>query len=809
MEGWPLNPWKIKYDHFDPDTEILREALCTLGNGYVGVRGAVPETAATRVHYPGTYVAGVYNSLKTPIAGRDIVNEDFVNCPNWLMFNYRVDDGPWFNRLKVKILSWKMELNMQKGILSRNIRWRDNDGRVTRVENQRVVSMADPHVCAIRFSIIPENYDGKITVRTGIDGLISNAGVERYRQLNSKHLKPLAHGEFGQDGLYLTMQTIPSGIKIAEVQRTIVYKKDKRVFPDLHVLLNGRERIMHEMMLDVKQGQRYSIEKLVSIYTSRDHGVDDPCALAQDKVLRQESFQMIASPHQAKWKALWNTFDIQISGDPFMQQALRLHIFHLLQSASIYNDEIDAGLPARGLHGEAYRGHIFWDEIYSFSFYNLHAPEITRALLMYRYRRLGAAKDNARQHGYKGAMYPWQSASTGEETTQEIHLNPLSGTWGPDYSCLQRHVSIAIAYNVWTYYYSSGDRDFLDRFGMEMLLEISQFWSSIAHYNKKRQRYEIHGVMGPDEFHEKYPGSNKGGLKNNAYTNVMVSWVLDKTLDLLKTFGEEEKQALLYKVQVTQQDLERWYDISRRMFVLMDDDGLIHQFEGYMDLQELDWDGYRKRYENVQRMDRILKAEGLSPDSFKVAKQADTLMLFYMLNHEEVKRIFENLGYSFTNDTLKKNYDYYVGRTSHGSTLSRVVHAYLAFRLGYHDQSEMFYRQALESDMRDIQGGTTQEGIHVGVMAGTIDFLLRCYAGLVISEDRICFYPEMPSGIKNIKFKIRYKNIWFNVILERGKVRIQAKPFRDISLQAKAAIPIELYHQIHYLIPGKTAVFDI
>lgn len=803
-----MNPWKLKYDHFDPEKEILREALCTLGNGYVGVRGAVPETAATRVHYPGTYIAGVYNALTTPIAGRDIVNEDFVNCPNWLMFNYRIDDGPWFNRLKVKILSWKMELNMQKGILSRNIRWRDEQGRVTRVENQRVVSMADPHVCAMRFSIIPENYDGTITIRTGIDGLISNAGVERYRQLNSKHLKPAAHGEFGKDGLYLTVKTNQSGIRIAEAQRTLVYEKDKHIFPDLHVLLHGRERVMHELVLEVKQRQRYSVEKLVSIYTSRDHGVDDPCSLAQDKVSRQENFQMIAAPHQAKWKALWSSFDIQITGDPFVQQILRLHAFHLLQSASIYNDEIDAGLPARGLHGEAYRGHIFWDELYSFSFYNLHAPEITRALLMYRYRRLGAAKDNARQHGYKGAMFPWQSASTGEETTQVVHLNPLSGTWGPDYSCLQRHVSIAVAYNVWTYYYSSGDRDFLNRFGMEMFLEIAQFWSSIAHYNKRRGRYEIHGVMGPDEFHEKYPGSNKGGLKNNAYTNVMAAWLLDKALDLLKTFGEEERQALLYKSQISEEDLKRWEDISGQMFVPIDDKGLIQQFEGYLDLQELDWDGYRKRYENIHRMDRILKAEGLSPDSFKAAKQADTLMIFYLLNHEELRRVFDRLGYPFGKNILKKNYDYYVKRTSHGSTLSRVVHAYLAFQLGYGDQAEAFYRQALESDLHDIQGGTTQEGIHVGVMAGTIDLVLRCYAGLAISEDRICFRPNVPLPLGNIKFKIRYKNIWFSVVLTAGQIRVQAKPFRDISLQARAAVPVQVFNQVHYLIPGKTAVID-
>lgn len=804
-----MNPWKLKYDHFDPETEILREALCTLGNGYVGVRGAVPETAATKVHYPGTYIAGVYNALSTPIAGRDIVNEDFVNCPNWLMFNYRIDNGPWFNRMKVKILSWKMELNMKKGILSRRIRWKDKEGRITLVESHRIVSMADPHVCAMHFSILPENYDGTITVRTGIDGLIINAGVERYRQLNSKHLQPVGYGEFGQDGLYLTMQTNQSKIEITQAQRILVHRGDHELKPEFHVLLHGRERIMHEFSLDVKEKHKYSVEKLVSIYTSRDHGVQDHVSLAQDAASRLENFHAAFIPHAARWKALWNVFDVQASGDPFVQQILRLHAFHLLQSASTYNEDIDAGLPARGLHGEAYRGHIFWDEMYSFQFYNLHAPEITRALLMYRYRRLGAAKDNASVHGYEGAMYPWQSASTGDEATQVVHLNPMSGTWGPDYSCLQRHVSIAVAYNVWTYYYTSGDRDFLRRYGMEMLLEISKFWASIAHYNDKRKRYEIHGVMGPDEFHEKYPRAKKGGLKNNAYTNVMVAWLLDKTLELLRTMAEQEQEAVLFKAQIDKQQLKTWEKITRRMFIPKSRNGLIHQFEGYMDLKELDWDSYRQKYDNIHRMDRILKAEGLSPDSFKVAKQADTLMLFYVLNDKELEKVFRQLGYSFNKEMMRINYDYYVQRTSHGSTLSRIVHAYIAQQLGHKKEAMEFYRAALESDLYDIQGGTTQEGIHVGVMAGTLDLLLRCYAGLMILEDRVCLNPQLPSEWKGLKFKIRYKNVWLSVVVAENKISLKATPLQGISLQRGSEIPVQVRGKIYYLKPKKITVFEL
>lgn len=805
-----MNTWKLIYNKFNPEEESLRETLCTLGNGYLGTRGAVSETLATKVHYPGTYIAGVYNTLPTEIFGRNIYNEDFVNCPNWLMLNYRIEDDAWFNRHKVKILTWKVELNMHKGMLSRRIRWQDKEGRITLVENHRIVSMANPHYAALRCSITPENYSGEITIRSGLDGQVINAGVERYKQLNSKHLEPCSLGEFGSDGIFLQEQTNQSKIQITEALRTLVYHGHKKIEPDMRIVTHGRTRIIQEFSLKVKKGERYTVEKLVSIYTSRDHGVADDCAIAHETVSNIENFEGVYMPHQAKWKALWKRFDVEIEGDDFIQQVLRLHTFHLLQSASTYNEDIDAGLPARGLHGEAYRGHIFWDELYAFPFYNLHAPEITRALLMYRYRRLGAAKEYAQQNGFRGAMFPWQSASTGEETTQVVHLNPLSGTWGDDYSCLQRHVSIAVAYNTWTYYYSSGDRDFLDRYGAEILLEISHYWSSASEFNQKTKRYEIDGVMGPDEFHEKYKGSKKGGVKNNAYTNVMVVWVIEKALHILdKMLEEEDKNALLLKTGITDEEIERWREIIRKMTVPMNKDGLIHQFEGYMSLKELDWDEYRRKYENIHRMDRILKAEGLSPDDYKLAKQADTLMLFYVLNVKELKEIFKRLGYPFSREIMKKNFEYYFARTSHGSTLSMVVHAYVADMLGYKDKAKDYLIKSLESDIYDTQGGTTQEGIHAGVMGSTLDLFLRVFAGLAISEDRICLSPKLQEGWKRIKFHVRYKNIWFHINAEKDKVKILVEPLKEISLQPSTEIPIEINKETYQLLPGKTYTISI
>ncbi|MCA9400086.1 MAG: glycoside hydrolase family 65 protein [Candidatus Omnitrophica bacterium] len=800
-----MGVWKLTYKNFNPDEESLRETLCTLGNGYFGTRGAVCESEATKIHYPGTYVAGVYNTLATEIAGKPIYNEDFVNCPNWLMMNFRIDDDPWYSRSSMKILNWFVELNMHKGTLSRRVRIQDSKGRITRIEEHRVVSMANPHCAGQRYSVTCENYSGKITFRSGIDGAIINAGVERYKQLNSKHLEPVKSGAFSKDGIYLTKRTSQSKIDITEALRTVVYKGHNKQKVKLDVIDQGKSKILHQGSVRAKKGEKITVEKFVSVYTSRDHGVDDHALLAKETVDKIDTFETLYKAHAAKWKALWNKFDIDIKGDKFVQLSLRLHIFHLLQSASTYNEDIDAGMTARGLHGEAYRGHVFWDELYIYPLYNLHAPEITRALLMYRYRRLGAAKEYAKQNGYKGAMYPWQSASLGDETSQVLHLNPMSGKWDPDFSCLQRHVSIAVAYNVWEYYRVTGDRGFLNRFGAEMILEISHFWSSICQFNKKQRRFEIEGVMGPDEYHEKYPKEKKGGLKNNAYTNVMVVWVLEKALHILdQMLGEEERQALLFKTEIDEREIKRWREIIHKMKICVDKDGYIHQFEGYMKLKELDWNAYRKKYDNIRRMDRILKAEGSSPDEYQLAKQADTLMLFFVLSPKELKEIFTRLKYPFSKETMKRNFKYYFARTSHGSTLSYVVHGYVAELLGFKDKSMGYLLECLRSDIYDTQGGTTQEGIHCGVMGSSIDLFLKCFAGLSTKDDHIELNPNLPKGWTHIKFKILFRKVWIYVTVLKRRLKVTTKVEEKSVFQVPKEIPLYIKNKKHNLTLGKT-----
>ncbi len=369
-------------------------------------------------------------------------------------------------------------------------------------------------------------------------------------------------------------------------------------------------------------------------------------------------------------------------------------------------------------------------------------------------------------------MYPWQSGSDGQEETQAVHLNPLSGRWEPDLSHNQRHVNAAIFYNVWHYYRATGDIEFLLDYGAEMMLEIARFWASIAHYNPERERYEIHGVMGPDEFHEKYPGAAEGGLNNNAYTNVMVAWLRQIAQEALDLLPPERAGPLRAQIGLGDEEIATWARMSRRMFVPFHGDGIISQFEGYEQLADLDWDLYRERYgETVQRLDRILRAEGDDPNRYKVAKQADTVMLFFLFSEEELRGLFERLGYEYAADTARKNIEYYDRRTSHGSTLSFVTYAAVLAGLDPESSWERFL-VALESDVGDVQGGTTKEGIHLGVMAGTLDLIQRGYLGTEIRGDLLSFRPRLVHRLDGLSFPMQFRGTPIRVSLDGRRLTV-------------------------------------
>lgn len=799
--------WTLVYDGFDPQQQGLREALCTLGNGYLCTRGALPWANADDVHYPGTYLAGGYNRLTTAIAGRDIENEDLVNLPNWTGLSLRPDQEDWFNLLAVDLLAYRHELNLQEGVMTVSARVRDRHDRITSIVIRRIVSMADPHLMAQSLTITPENWTDTLEIGSRLDGRVINAGVKRYRSLNSTHLVPIDASSMtgprsGEPIQQLIAETVQSGLRIGIAARTTVSHDDappasEPEFEAAPGLVNQIDRI------EVREGRPVTVEKVVALYTSRDAAISEPALAAREAVDSAPSFDAIRHDHVRAWKRLWSRCDIMLrDGDTEVQRTLRLHIFHLLQTLAPNTIELDVGVPARGWHGEAYRGHVFWDELFVLPFINLRLPALGRAMLRYRFNRLPKARALAAEAGFEGAMFPWQSGSDGREEAQVMHLNPRSGRWLPDNSNLQRHVSLAIAFNTWSYYRVTGDKSFLEVYGAELIIEIARFFSSLAAHDAQRDRYEIRRVMGPDEYHDAYPDSSQPGIDNNAYTNVLVAWLMTTAIAALDALDTEHRRELMAKLDLSERETERWDDISRKMFVPFHDGGIISQFEGYDRLMEFAWDDYREKYGDIQRLDRILEAEGDSPNRYKLSKQADVLMLFYLFSPPKLAAILDRLGYEFTEDMWRANLDYYIARTSHGSTLSYVVHSWVLARTRPEEAWDIFC-QALNSDVADVQGGTTPEGIHLGAMAGTVDLVQRCLTGLTIRGGALHFDPVVPAPLRRIELKIRYLGHWLNIA-------VTAK-LLSITVHAGWADPVPVYIEgaVHKLAPGKSYDFAI
>jgi alpha,alpha-trehalase len=805
-----MSSWKLVYEAFSPQKEALREVLCALGNGYFASRGAAPESTANDVHYPGTYIAGCYNRLQTEIAGETIENESLVNIPNWLALTFRIEDGDWFDVCAVDVLSYRQTLDIKRAILTRKVRFRDKVGRHTFVEQRRLVSIDLPHLAAMKTIIHAEDWTGTIEVRSALDGCVANVGVKRYRDLNNSHLSPLAAESIADDTFWLVTETNQSHIRIAQAATTSFWRGEQHI--ELVPAVDQTENtIAHRYKIEISSKQPLRIEKVVALYTSRDHAISEPRLAACKAVAEHTTFDALASRHILVWKQLWQHFDFNIEHDDLEEEEkteriLRLHILHLIQTTSPHIMDLDVGVPARGLHGEAYRGHIFWDELFIFPLFNLRMPEITRSLLYYRYRRLGEARHAAREGGYHGAMYPWQSGSSGREESQRLHLNPKSGNWIRDNSHLQRHINAAVAYNIWQYYQVTHDMEFLSCYGAEMLLEIARFWASVTTYNTELKRYEILQIMGPDEYHDAYPDTNQPGLNNNAYTNVMVSWVLLRALELREVLPSQRFNELCQILNLSAEEFAHWDEVSCRMHVPFHkdnhDSNIISQFDGYDRLLEFDWERYREKYGNIQRLDRILEAEDDTPNRYKVSKQADVLMLFYLFSSDELGELFAHLGYSFEYETIPRNIDYYQQRTSHGSTLSRVVNSWVLARANREGAWPLFTK-ALESDIADIQAGTTPEGIHTGAMAGTVDLIQRCFTGIETRGDVLWLNPSLPEGLNSLTLNIRYRQHIIGLHMMPAYVRISTVA------SSEAPIQIGIISNVYELRPGEIREFQL
>ncbi|KIF01126.1 trehalose 6-phosphate phosphorylase [Streptomyces sp. RSD-27] len=776
--------WQWEYQRYDPKDERLAESLCTLGNGRFATRGSAPETTADAVHYPATYLAGCYDRLDSTVAGRTVSNEDLVRLPDWTALRYRClpDDAPpgdWLTPDHPTLRHYRVTLDLRTGTLTRRMLFHDADGRRLAVTHTRLVHMADPHLAAQRTVFRAYGWSGRIEVVSVLDGVVLNEGVERYRSLAGRHLVGHRAGVEATGTAWLACRTATSAIRIGLAVRLCV-----RPLAAVAGACTATAATQTSV-LPVRRGQPVVVVKTATLFTSLDRPPAEPLRQGIEHAEHAPGFPELLASHRAAWLRTWSEGELHAAGET--GRILRLHTFHLLQTLSPHTAELDAGVPARGLHGEAYRGHIFWDELFVLPYLALHFPETARALLMYRHRRLPAARDAARRAGAKGAMFPWQSGSSGAEETQRLHLNPRSGRWLPDHSHLQWHVGSAIAWNAWQYGLATGDTGFMHGPGAELLMHIARFWADAATWDADFGRYRIRGVMGPDEYHDAYPDAAAPGIDDNAYTNATAAWVIARALDLHAELPAARRAELHAQLGLGPEDLQVWEDVSRRLYVPFHQD-VISQFHGYGDLAELDWDTYRARYHDIRRLDRILEAEGDSPDRYRASKQADTLMLGYLFRPAELARLFGRLGYAFDDGLWDRTVAYYLRRTCHGSTLSSLVHGWVLARQQGPD-AWRFCQEALLGDITDVQGGTTGEGIHLGAMAGTLDLVERGIVGLDPADDGLHIDPVPLSEIPGSASSVCY--------LGHRDIRIRFRPGR-----LGIRVPPSLLGPVPLVLPG-------
>jgi kojibiose phosphorylase len=730
--------WTVIETQFDCSELHHKETLFTLGNGYLGTRGTFEEG------YPGaspaTFINGVYDDVA-------VMHTELVNCPDWLPLVIVVAGEDRrrhrFSLDRGEILSYQRQLNLRWGLLSRDVLWRSPAGHTINLHFERMISMADDHLLVLRCQVTPVDFVGVIEVEASLNGHPNNHGVKHWEWLNQGAIdnQVWMHQRCCHSGIQLGMATLLTcSVQSAPIRTTCTSGK-----PTLTTTFQAQP------------GQTVTLEKVVTVFTSRD--VNAPVKAAQERLASLPSYTTLLAAHGAIWDELWRDCDVVIEGDPTAQIAIRYNLFQLLSAAPRHDDQVS--IPAKTLSGFAYRGHVFWDtEIFIVPFLTFTQPLIARNLLSYRYHTLEGARGKARKLGYEGAIFAWESASTGDEVTPRW-VFAEDGTpvriWCGD---IELHINTDVAYAVWQYWQATGDDDWMQRQGTEIILDTAVFWGSRAQWNAVRNCYEICDVIGPDENHEQ--------VDNNAFTNRMVQWHIETALSLLNWLRKhypERAAELELKLDLRPERLQRWTHIVHHMLVLHDPEtGLIEQFEGFFDLEDVNLADYKER---TQSMQAILGIE--ETNKRQILKQPDVLMLLYLLRESALKT---HLSPSDSRHTLQTNWDYYTPRTDHayGSSLGPAIHAILACQLDKNSEAYEHFMRAALVDLKDVRGNAS-EGIHAASTGGVWQAVVFGFAGVRLTgSGPIVETPHLPPSWTRLKFRLHWHNQCYEFDLSRAEV---------------------------------------
>ena len=734
------HPWKIIEKGFNPDHHKSSESIFSLGNGHMGQRANFEEDYSGS-SLQGNYIAGIYYPDKTRVGwwknGYPEYFAKVLNAPSWIGIKIRLN-GELLDLNKNVIRNFERVLDMQKGILQRSFEAEFESGEIIRVSTERFLSIKRRETGAIKYSFQLIRGNGTCQVEFYLDGDIRNQD-SNYDEKFWVALDASAEGSFG----VLSSKTKKTGFAVATGMSTSVLLNQKVLETSPGKLIkNNRVGLKYE--LDLKESDTVSLIKLASVLTSRDHPADKLSSLALSSCREAGSlgYDILREEQLQAWAEKWKTSDIVIEGDVSAQQGIRFSIFQLNQTYSGHDPRLNIG--PKGFTGEKYGGSTYWDtEAYCLPFYlSTASQEVARNLLLYRYKHLDKAIENASRLGFsKGAALFPMVTMNGEEchneweiTFEEIHRNG------------------AIVYAIYNYIRHTGDEKYMEEYGIELIIAVARFWAQRVNYSDPKGRYVMLGVTGPNEY--------ENNVNNNWYTNYIAAWNLRyaaENLELIKERNPDRHLELSGKLNLNpEEEAEIWLNIADNLYLPQDEDlGIFLQQEGYMDKEQLLVEDLPENVRPINQnwsWDRILRSCFI--------KQADVLQgLYFFEDH-------------FDTEIHRRNFEFYEARTVHESSLSPSLHVILASKLGLKDKAYELYHRTARLDLDDYNN-EVHEGCHITSMAGSWLAVVEGFGGMRISESRLQFNPRLPDAWNSLEFTVFFRKRHIRVRIKPEKTTIE------------------------------------
>jgi len=716
--------WKIVEEGFNKENVTASESIFSIGNGAMGQRANFEEHYSGET-FQGSYIGGIYYPDKTRVGwwknGYPEYFAKVLNAPNWIGIGVRIN-GKTLDLNACKVIDFFRELDMRNGVLTRSFIAEFEDGDLVKVNTTRFLSMDIQEVGAIRYSVTPINFQGKIEFSPYLD-----AGIVNEDSNYDEFFWEILEQKETDDEAYIISKTLKTGFHVCTGMKVELILNDYIVNIDKEIKTTDKS-ISYSYATTVNSGDTFSIVKYGGYTQGMNHPDSELLNFSKQQLNKaaEIGFDLLLEKQDKAWSKIWDTADITISGDIKAQQAIRFNIFQLNQTYSGEDSRLNIG--PKGFTGEKYGGSTYWDtEAYCIPFYmSTKDKNVAKNLLIYRYNQLGKAIENAEKLGFKNgaALYPMVTMN-GEEchneweiTFEEIHRNG------------------AMVYAIYNYVNYTGDFDYVVSHGMEVIVAIARFWDQRATYSSDKEQYVILGVTGPNEY--------ENNVNNNWYTNFLAKWCLEyalENLDILKEDYPEEYVRIVEKVNLDETEMTSWAKVSDQMyFPFSKKYDVFLQQDGFLDKELVPVDQLAKSERPINQKwswDRILRSPYI--------KQADVLQGFYF---------FENL---FDEESLQKHFDFYEPLTVHESSLSPCVHSILAAKINRIDKAYEMYLRTSRLDLDDYNH-EVHEGLHITSMAGTWLSIVQGFGGMRNFNDQLSFDPKIPKNWKSYSFKIKYRD---------------------------------------------------